>query len=50
MRITSVTGTDLFGGSEGHPRQIIQVTVLDDRPPPPGPASGPVTVRVEGPG
>jgi alpha-mannosidase len=50
MRITSVAGTDLFGGTAGHPRQIVQVTVLDDRPPPATPASGPVTVRVEGPG
>ena len=50
MRITSVTGTDLFRGSAAHPRQIIQVTVLDDRPPPAGPDGVPVTVRVEGPG
>ncbi len=55
MRITSVAGTDLFGGTAGRPRQIIQVTVLDDRRPQrgqtvAGPASVPVTVRVEGPG
>ena len=50
MRITSVAGTDLFGGTAAHPRQIIQVTVLDDRPARPGAAGGPVTVRVEGPG
>jgi alpha-mannosidase len=50
MRITSVAGTDLFGGTAAHPRQIIQVTVLDDRPPRAGAAGGPVTVRVEGPG
>src|SRR6266851_4490826 len=60
MRITSVTGTDLFGGTAGHPLQLVRVTVLDDRPlddrplddrpPQRGAASGPVTVRVEGPG
>ncbi len=50
MRITSVAGTDLFGGSAGHPLQIVRVTVLDDRPPHSAPASVPVTVRVEGPG
>jgi hypothetical protein len=50
MRITSVAGTDLFGGTAGHPLQIVRVTVLDDRPPQPGPGSAPVTVRVEGPG
>ncbi len=50
MRITSVAGTDLFCGTAGHPLQIVRVTVLDDRPPQPGPGSAPVTVRVEGPG
>src|SRR4051794_21505046 len=33
MRITSVAGTDLFGGSAQHPLQIVRVAVLDDRPP-----------------
>ncbi|MGH3068029.1 MAG: glycoside hydrolase [Streptosporangiaceae bacterium] len=49
MRITSVAGTDLFGGSAQHPLQIVRVSVLDDRPPQ---AAAPmaVTVRVEGPG
>src|SRR5580704_17134358 len=49
MRITSVAGTDLFGGSAGHPLQIVRVTVLDDRPPQGAPPLA-VTVRVEGPG
>ncbi len=49
MRITSVAGTDLFGGSAGHPLQIVAVTVLDDRPPQDAPPLA-VTVRVEGPG
>ena len=49
MRITSVAGTDLFGGSAQHPLQIVRVTVLDDRPPQGGPPQA-VTVRVEGPG
>jgi alpha-mannosidase len=49
MRITSVTGTDLFGGSTQHPLQIVRVTVLDDRPPQGAPPLA-VTVRVEGPG
>ena len=49
MRITSVAGTDLFGGSARHPLQIVQVTVLDDRPPQAAPPLA-VTVRVEGPG
>jgi alpha-mannosidase len=49
MRITSVAGTDLFGGSAGHPLQIVAVTVLDDRPPQGAPPLA-VTVRVEGPG
>ena len=50
MRITSVAGTDLFGGTVAHPLQIVRVTLLDDRPPPPAPSGVPVTVRVEGPG
>ncbi len=50
MRITSVAGTDLFGGTAAHPLQIIRVTVADDRPAHRAPASAPVTVRVEGPG
>ena len=49
MRITSVAGTDLFGGSAQHPLQIVRVTVLDDRPPLAAPPLA-VTVRVEGPG
>lgn len=49
MRITSVAGTDLFGGSTGHPLQLVRVTVLDDRPPQGAPPMA-VTVRVEGPG
>ena len=49
MRITSVAGTDLFGGSAQHPLQIVRVTVLDDRPPQAAPPLA-VTVRVEGPG
>ena len=49
MRITSVAGTDLFGGSAQHPLQIVRVTVLDDRPPQGAPPQA-VTVRVEGPG
>ena len=49
MRITSVAGTDLFGGSAQHPLQIVRVAVLDDRPPQ-GALPLPVTVRVEGPG
>jgi alpha-mannosidase len=49
MRITSVVGTDLFGGSAQHPLQIVRVTVLDDRPPQAAPPMA-VTVRVEGPG
>ena len=50
MRITSVAGTDLFGGTAERPLQIVRVTVLDDRPPHAAPARLPVTVRVEGPG
>src|ERR1700722_1530594 len=48
MRITSVAGTDLFGGSAGNPLQIVAVTVLDDRPLDAPPLA--VRVRVEGPG
>ncbi len=50
MRITSVAGTDLFGGSAERPLQIVRVTVRDDRPAPAAPARSMVTVRVEGPG
>jgi len=31
MRITSVADSDLFGGTAGHPLQLVRVTVLGDR-------------------
>jgi alpha-mannosidase len=52
MRISDVTSTDLFGGSQARPFAIVRVTLDGESGDPAGPEPGggpPVTVRVEGP-
>ena len=46
MRISAVTSTLLYRGTAARPRQIVQVTVVNDT----GAQAGPATVTVAGPG
>jgi alpha-mannosidase len=50
MRISDVTSTDLFGGSQARPLAIVRVTLEGEAPGTAGDTPGsPVTVRVAGP-
>jgi alpha-mannosidase len=50
MRISSVSSTDLFGGSAAHPLQIVRVTLVNDGPGMSRDPGDAVTVQVTGPG
>jgi alpha-mannosidase len=50
MRIVQVHATPLFTGTATQPHQVVRVTVAGAAPGADAPTSGPVLVRVEGPG